>query len=1005
MSRSGWPQGHDTPTAGTDRSATFTVDRDIRLYGGFAGTETMRSERDPISNVTILSGEIGAPGNADNSYHVVTTVPPVDGVVDGFTISGGKADGVAENKGGGIYAGGGKITIGNVLFTDNAADLGGGLYVMGVAVGSDLDFIANTADVDGGGLAAEHISLNTCTFQNNMAAQNGGGAHGQVSANGCEFVSNSSGGQGGGAYGTTSANGCEFVGNSAGGDGGGVYATAGGAQNCLFEDNTSMGNGGGVYAAPGTLKGLNNCNVASNTAVGDGGGAYGWLTVDMSTVMDNQADGSGGGLYVTRGQVLETTIQGNVAAQDGGGVYLSPAYNMLVSGCDFINNGAAQGGGVYSRAIEDEIWECMFDGNTAALGAGIYNESAAPFRMVKLVLLNNMATDRGGAVYNEGAGAELLNSLVVDNTATNEGGGLYAAAAATVVNVTFNGNAAGSSGGGVQNADSLTEIANTILWTNAAPTNPDIAGTPPLISYSDVAGCGESGLTWDPSVGVDGGFNIDEDPKFVDEPGDDFHLQAQSRAVNGGDDVLDGDLTTDLDDNPRLQCKIDMGPYERPTTVTPSNIRFVTPDGNGDGTSWGCAYGNLEDALASGQAGADEVWVAAGTYVPGNYFPQSYAMSVYGGFEGWESSIAQRDVLANPTILSGEVGAPGHEDNRHLIIRISGSPEPRVLDGFVVTGGNSLDDGGGIRIVDGCVAIVRNCVIIDNQASSSGGGLYWKQSTGNGDLQITNCIFVDNWAQHGGGCYLQPESDDSHITNSTFYNNSATVQGGAIYSPWGQLTNSIVWGNTAPLDPQVAGGFTLISLDVSHSLIEGSGGSGALWDDEVGSDLGGNIDADPMFVDAPGGNFRILLGSPALNTGDNSTPYLPATDIDGNPRVTYFTVDMGAHENSEVASGIDDKPIEDVLPKVTQLRALYPNPFNPTITIAFDLDRGRHIRIEVYDVKGRRVATVLDETRPAGRYDVRWDAESRGQHLASGVYFVLIRSEGWRAERKIVLLK
>jgi hypothetical protein len=302
-----------------------------------------------------------------------------------------------------------------------------------------------------------------------------------------------------------------------------------------------------------------------------------------------------------------------------------------------------------------------------------------------------------------------------------------------------------------------------------------------------------------------------------------------------------------------------------------------------------------------------------------------------------------------------------------------------------VTGGNSAGSGGGIKVEGPGIAHVRNCVITDNQAAGFGGGLYWESNSG--DIWIVNCIFANNQAANGGGFAASSTPHFPDVTNSTFFNNSATVSGGGVWcNQGGPGRNLIFWGNTAPSNPQVS------NLDVAYSIIQGSGGAGT-----------GNIDADPMFINAPGGDFRIPLASPAVDAGTNSVT-LPPTDIDGNPRVVYGTVDMGAFENVEIASGIDDEPI-DLVPKVTQLRALYPNPFNPTVTIAFDLDRARHVSIEVYDVKGRRIATVLDETRPAGRYDVRWDAESRGRHLASGVYFVVIRSEGWRTERKIVLLK
>src|SRR5690606_7714723 len=66
-------EGLYKPTEGSDRTATFTLMSGVALYGGFDGTETQREERDWEANVTVLSGDVGVPGDStDNAYHVVT---------------------------------------------------------------------------------------------------------------------------------------------------------------------------------------------------------------------------------------------------------------------------------------------------------------------------------------------------------------------------------------------------------------------------------------------------------------------------------------------------------------------------------------------------------------------------------------------------------------------------------------------------------------------------------------------------------------------------------------------------------------------------------------------------------------------------------------------------------------------------------------------------------------------------------------------------------------------
>jgi len=76
------------PTTGTDRSATFQLKSGVAVYGGFAGTETMLSQRDSSANITILSGDIGSLGDiSDNSYHVVTgNGVDATAIIDGLII-------------------------------------------------------------------------------------------------------------------------------------------------------------------------------------------------------------------------------------------------------------------------------------------------------------------------------------------------------------------------------------------------------------------------------------------------------------------------------------------------------------------------------------------------------------------------------------------------------------------------------------------------------------------------------------------------------------------------------------------------------------------------------------------------------------------------------------------------------------------------------------------------------------------------------------------------------
>ncbi len=167
------------PTATSDRTLSFALKNGVGVYGGFAGTETMRSQRDPVAHPTLLSGDIGAAGiSNDNSYHVVTADATVTatGVLDGFTITNGQADGGNPgDEGGGMRDNGGNPTLSNLLFTGNfALSKGGGLRVLnGAPTLLNSSFVSNSVANTGagGGMFAgsgSSVYAQNCVFRSNV---------------------------------------------------------------------------------------------------------------------------------------------------------------------------------------------------------------------------------------------------------------------------------------------------------------------------------------------------------------------------------------------------------------------------------------------------------------------------------------------------------------------------------------------------------------------------------------------------------------------------------------------------------------------------------------------------------------------------------------------------------------------------------------------------------------------------------------------------------------------
>ncbi|UCG58587.1 MAG: right-handed parallel beta-helix repeat-containing protein [Phycisphaerales bacterium] len=254
------------PSGRGSRSMSFDLKSNVGLYGGFAGHESSRGERDWPVNETILSGDVLIPGwSNDNSYHVVTA-SSVDAtaVLDGFTVTAGRADtGVSaddrNNFGAGMLNEHSGATVNNCLFIGNIArPQGWG---------------------QGGAMYNDHgaPTLTNCTFKDNEGNQ--GGAIFNMASEpkliNCTLVGNKGTTETGGVFdlvGDSTFVNCLFRGNTAPFSGGAVWAHSGNATfvNCAFSGNSTGWAGGGVQAYNGGKVDLINCTFAGNRASGSG---------------------------------------------------------------------------------------------------------------------------------------------------------------------------------------------------------------------------------------------------------------------------------------------------------------------------------------------------------------------------------------------------------------------------------------------------------------------------------------------------------------------------------------------------------------------------------------------------------------------------------------------------------------------------------------------------------------------------------------------------------------
>ncbi len=216
-------KGTYKPTTSNDRYAYFNLPSGIAVYGGFAGTETLREQRDWDLNPTILSGDIGVAGDStDNSFTVLYSYSPNEKTrLDGLIFEEGNADDTdpatdahrPTRSGGGIYLDGenfgyAQLSVSNCIFRRNRAQYqGGGIYANGREGGMAIVrlehclFERNVSKLFGGAFSLENyfeqpfaLEIKDCEFRDNYAFSSGHAiwlrAHQAVTFSDCKFSRN-----------------------------------------------------------------------------------------------------------------------------------------------------------------------------------------------------------------------------------------------------------------------------------------------------------------------------------------------------------------------------------------------------------------------------------------------------------------------------------------------------------------------------------------------------------------------------------------------------------------------------------------------------------------------------------------------------------------------------------------------------------------------------------------------------------------------------------------------
>jgi hypothetical protein len=254
-----------------------------------------------------------------------------------------------------------------------------------------------------------------------------------------------------------------------------------------------------------------------------------------------------------------------------------------------------------------------------------------------------------------------------------------------------------------------------------------------------------------------------------------------------------------------------------------------------------------------------------------------------------------------------------------------------------------------------------------------------------------------------------------YVRNSTFAGNEADA-GRSVAANTGYVEymvyNSVLWDS----DPVYCSGGA--GFHRYYSNVQGFGGG-----------VPGNIDVDPLFVNPSSGDYRLGLGSPCIDAadttalppdtydldGDGNTSEPIPVDLDWLPRIIddpntidtgvgFPCVDMGAFEFQPAGSGVE-APAGPSWP--TRIWSTTPNPMRTETTIVYATAAGETATLEVFDVLGRRVATLTDATGlPGGIRQSTWNGlNADGGPAATGVYLIRLRTWHSTDSRVIVLLR
>jgi hypothetical protein len=639
----------------------------------------------------------------------------------------------------------------------------------------------------------------------------------------------------------------------------------------------------------------------------------------------------------------------------GGAIYISGFSKIAMAHCTIINNSSggsdSPSGGALSlffsniKLVSNEI-----SSNHAWDGGAILIYECDPL-FINNTIVSNHADNGGGGIWIGGVANPQFNAdSILNNSAGVNGGGIicWQGTGTTLNSVTFTGNSASWGGGaGIINCD--LEMNNCTFNDNHA-TN---LGGGVAADFSELH-LQQSVFRGNTSDGASGGIHT----WHCNLEADLCQFMENSAPEGGG---LHSDLS---------QVDIRGSTFSRNNATNGAGIQAFCVDLKINS----CTF---SQNIAQNSAGAivytaDTVEFSTPYKVEltNSRFELNYTANLIAGvrIDQNNSDSSLVDLLIDKCIFSS------NSADHATTLRIMGNIYDFTVSNSIFKGNNALRWAAGPFLMVNCQGRFINCLFSENQASvgggtSSGGGAAITQEA---QVDFLNCTFANNSSGFGGGLDIRT-GGTSCVMNSIFRDN--TNQQICISTTDNRISSlTLNYCN-------IQYGLDSISVDTSSVFNWGKG----------------NMDADPLFVYPADEDFHLQDGSPCIGAGIDSLEiasnwYIcPSIDLEGNlrPNPTGSMPDMGAYE-SQLGSpvGIEDNPVEQ-LPDKYFLSQNYPNPFNPITHIRFGLPMISDVKIELYDILGQRILTLINARIPAGNHIIDFD----GGHLASGIYICRIEAK------------